>query len=366
MNTKRLLLIILALLLSLTPALVGCEKDEEPITHKVTHTATIEVLSYGKIELELYGEEAPITVDNFEFLANKGFYDGLTFHRIIEGFMMQGGGFTVSGEEARVSSIKGEFSQNGVDNKVLHERGVISMARTSLPNSASSQFFIMHEKAEHLDGAYAGFGKVTSGMEIVDAICTQAEPIDSNGSIPVSARPIISSIRVVRLLEATHTASIAIDGYGVIELELYGNDAPLTVANFEKLANEGFYTGLTFHRIIEGFMMQGGAFDVEGNHKQAETIKGEFWANGYKNPLCHFRGVISMARASENNSASSQFFIMHEEAPHLNGSYASFGRVTSGMDIVDRICTEAQPTDSNGSIAVGQRPVITSVTVTKK
>ena len=370
----KIFTLILALLMLALPCLVSCADEEagddtEP-THKATHTAKIEIDGYGIIELELYGEEAPITVQNFVSLAESGFYEGLTFHRIIDGFMMQGGGYDESGEERRTYSITGEFSNNGINNSIRHTRGVISMARSNSMNSASSQFFIMHDVADWLDGSYAAFGKVTSGMDIVDRICTEAEPIDSNGSIPVSQRPTIKSVTVVDLYPvtytATHTASIEIRGYGVIELELYGNEAPLTVANFEKLANEGFYEGLTFHRIIEGFMMQGGGFDESGAHKETASIKGEFSSNGVANPIKHSRGVISMARTNEVNSASSQFFIMHDTASHLDGSYAAFGKVTSGMDIVDTICTEAEPTDSNGSIAVGARPVIERVTVTKK
>ena len=354
------------LALAILPAFVSCDNEEsEPIFFEVTHKATIEVVGYGTIELDLYGKEAPITVENFADLANLGFYNGLTFHRIIDGFMMQGGGYDTNGEELRAYEIKGEFSENGVENRILHERGVISMARSNSFDSASSQFFIMQDEAPHLDGSYAAFGKVTKGMSVVDEICHNAQPIDSNGSIKVAERPVIKSVMVDKILTPTHTATIEIASYGTIELELYGNDAPITVANFERLANEGFYEGLTFHRIIEGFMMQGGAYDESGTHKDAESIKGEFWANGTKNPVLHRRGVISMARSNDMNSASSQFFIMHQTSPHLDHAYAGFGRVTSGLDIVDKICQDAQPTDSNGSIAVGQRPVITKVTVTK-
>ena len=124
---------------------------------------------------------------------------------------------------------------------------------------------------------------------------------------------------------------------GVIKAELYPNIAPITVTNFIKLVEEKFYDGLIFHRVIEGFMIQGGGYDEEGNQKEAESIKGEFDANGVRNSLLHTRGVLSMARTSFPNSASSQFFIMHKDAPHLDGKYAAFGKVTEGMDVVDRI-----------------------------
>ena len=124
------------------------------------------------IRLELYPEIAPITVENFLDLVNKGFYNGLTFHRIIPGFMIQGGDPSGNGTGGPGYSIKGEFKSNGVNNTVKHERGVISMARAFDPNSAGSQFFIMHKDAPHLDGEYAAFGKVIEGLETVDEIAS--------------------------------------------------------------------------------------------------------------------------------------------------------------------------------------------------
>ena len=123
----------------------------------------------------------------------------------------------------------------------------------------------------------------------------------------------------------------------VIKAELYPDVAPITVENFVKLINENFFDGLIFHRVIRGFMIQGGGYDVNGNHKDAESIKGEFTANGVTNDLKHTRGVLSMARTMFPNSASSQFFIMHEDAPHLDGQYAAFGKVTDGIEAVDKI-----------------------------
>jgi peptidyl-prolyl cis-trans isomerase B (cyclophilin B) len=126
-----------------------------------------------------------------------------------------------------------------------------------------------------------------------------------------------------------------------IKLELYPEIAPATVENFEKLVREGFYNGLCFHRVIEGFMIQGGCPQGTGMGGPGYHIKGEFAANGFKNDLKHDRGVISMARAMDPNSAGSQFFIMHQKAPHLDGQYAAFGKVVEGMDVVDEIATTA-------------------------
>ena len=130
---------------------------------------------------------------------------------------------------------------------------------------------------------------------------------------------------------------IEMENGGIIKLALDREAAPLTVANFEKLVTRGFYDGLTFHRVIRGFMIQGGCPQGNGMGGAEENIKGEFAQNGVKNPLRHTRGVISMARAWDPNSASSQFFIMHEDAPHLDGAYAAFGHVIEGMDTVDAI-----------------------------
>ena len=155
-------------------------------------------------------------------------------------------------------------------------------------------------------------------------------------------------------------AVITVRDYGKITVALDAEAAPITVANFVKLAESGFYDGLTFHRIMEGFMMQGGASDT----KTADTIKGEFSANGVKNPLSHTRGAISMARNSISmDSASSQFFIVHEDSTFLDGQYAAFGYVTDGMDVVDAICEGAKPTDDNGTIPLSQQPVIDSVVI---
>lgn len=162
------------------------------------HHVDIEIADYGTIKLELDGDTAPITVENFLTLAGDGFYDGLTFHRIMAGFMMQGGDPQGDGFGGSENTIQGEFSANGVENDISHVRGTISMARNGADmNSASSQFFIVHEDSTFLDGQYAAFGHVTEGMEVVDAICQDAQPTDGNGTIPAEAQPVITSITVV-------------------------------------------------------------------------------------------------------------------------------------------------------------------------
>ena len=160
-------------------------------------------------------------------------------------------------------------------------------------------------------------------------------------------------------------ADIVIEDYGTITVELDGAAAPETVENFVRLAEDGFYDGLTFHRIMAGFMMQGGDPNGNGTGGSDQTITGEFAANGIENNLSHTRGAISMARAQAYNSASSQFFIVHEDSTFLDGNYAAFGYVTEGMEVVDNICEDAEPTDNNGSIAKEAQPVIQPITIRK-
>ena len=151
--------------------------------------------------------------------------------------------------------------------------------------------------------------------------------------------------------------------YGVIKVELNADEAPITVTNFVKLAKEGFYDGLTFHRIIDGFMIQGGDPNGDGTGGSDETIKGEFSANNVDNILKHTRGAISMARSQDYDSASSQFFIVHQTYPSLDGQYAVFGYVYEGMDVVDQIATSVPVTDDNGTVEAQNQPVITSIKI---
>lgn len=161
-----------------------------------------------------------------------------------------------------------------------------------------------------------------------------------------------------------HHAEITVKNYGTITVELNGDAAPVTVENFMKLAKEGFYNGLTFHRIIDGFMIQGGDPEGTGRGGSKDRIKGEFSSNGVNNPISHVKGVISMARAQDPNSASSQFFITVADATYLDGSYAAFGTVTGGMDVAEKIAADARPTDNNGTIPRDQQPVIESIVIT--
>jgi len=161
-----------------------------------TYFADIDIADYGLITIQLDQSVAPVTCANFVELAESGFYDGLTFHRIMAGFMMQGGDPAGNGSGGSDNNIVGEFAANDFENNLSHKRGVVSMARAQDPNSASSQFFICHADSEFLDGQYAAFGVVTEGLDVVDAVCENAEPVDNNGSILPEEQPVIVSVKI--------------------------------------------------------------------------------------------------------------------------------------------------------------------------
>ena len=186
---------------------------------------------------------------------------------------------------------------------------------------------------------------------------------DTTGAQETETESVTEGQEEVELLSGTHKVEIEVQDYGTIKLDLDADTAPITVTNFVKLAKEGFYDGLTFHRIINGFMIQGGDPNGDGTGGAEQTIKGEFSNNGVENPISHKRGVISMARAMDFDGASSQFFIVQTDATYLDGDYAAFGEVTEGMEIVDKICEETPVTDGNGTTEKEDQPVITTIRV---
>lgn len=209
-NIKSILLVMLMAMISMA-MLTACGGSEEPddfsdMENTVeakekapgigVHHAEIEIKDYGTIKVELDGDEAPLTVQNFMDLANSGFYDGLTLHRLIDGFMIQGGDPSGNGTGGSDKTITGEFASNGIENNISHKKGVISMARSQDPDSASSQFFITVADSEFLDGEYAAFGHVTEGQDVADKIAADAEPTDNNGTIPPEAQPVITRITI--------------------------------------------------------------------------------------------------------------------------------------------------------------------------
>ena len=362
----------------LEPIRCGWDESADPTDYvclTVRYVNSDKKIATGDIVIKLRGDVAPITVENFKNLVASGFYDNLTFHRIYSGFMIQGGDPNGNGTGGSEKNIKGEFSANGVNNTLSHKRGVVSMARSNNYNSASSQFFICHADSTFLDGNYAAFGEVIFGMETVDGIA--ATEVVSNGSEkskPVTAPVILKAYFLtvpVETVEQSKYVTLTVqyvdsegtEQTGDIVIKLRPDVAPITVENFESLVSSGFYDGLTFHRVYSGFMIQGGDPKGNGTGGSEKTIKGEFSANGVNNTLSHKRGVVSMARSSSYNSASSQFFICHADSTFLDGNYAAFGEVVSGMDVVDGIAGTAVV--SNG-IEVSQPvtpPVIVKATL---
>ena len=232
---------------------------------------------------------------------------------------------------------------------------------------ASIQALDVPEKAAELDPLV---------LLLINSIC---EPIKKSKqyktkklAISITAAVLAFVLVVGGILSAVilsnrpYYADIVIEGYGTVTLELDPDTAPITVKNFVNLAKSGFYDGLTFHRIMKDFMMQGGDPKGNGTGGSDREIKGEFSSNGVKNNLSHTRGVVSMARSNDMDSASSQFFIVHQDSTFLDGNYAAFGWVISGMDVVDTICETAIPTDNNGTIPASQQPVIRTITIRRK
>ena len=211
------------------------------------------------------------------------------------------------------------------------------------------------KKSNTSSNANSGTSSSESAKQEETAVPESTESTDAGSDI--------SSSDDTKQLSGKHQVVIKVKKYGNIKVELDADTAPISVTNFVNLAKKGFYDGLTFHRIIDGFMIQGGDPSGDGTGGSDETIKGEFSDNGVENNISHVRGTISMARSSENDSASSQFFIVQSDSTYLDGQYAGFGTVTSGMDIVDKICKDTPVTDSNGTVEKENQPGIEKITV---
>lgn len=244
--------------------------------------------------------------------------------------------------------------------------------KKSNPHSAPAPKAKPHTPSKSISPLVWGIGAivvvlalVATAVFLMEKPTTTSNPQATESPSPqATATPTTETYNPPALEEGvTYTAKIDVKDYGTITVELDQKAAPVTCANFVELANSGFYDGLTFHRIIDGFMIQGGDPNGDGTGGSENNIVGEFISNGHENPLSHTRGTISMARSQDYNSASSQFFIVHEDNTYLDPDYAAFGKVTEGMDVVDAICKDAQPTDGNGAIAAQDQPVINSVTI---
>lgn len=346
---------------------VDKQKEKLEVTHKVTLT----LKGYGDVTIDLYGKEAPATVANFVKLVKNGHYDGTTFGGGLKGAYLLANGNT--------GTTLGDIPSEKTGNDITHIRGTISMLTSTGDKCSANKFFIVAGKQTSYDKEkYTPFGMVTSGMDVIDkaiadvSFAWNAEYGDSAPEVKIEKATLTETLQEVEAPKVTHTAQIEIDGYGVIDLELYGYLAPYAVDQFVKLVNEGYYNGKTFTQAVkDGMFVGGGKADSTLN-----TIKGDFYANGVMNTLKHERGVISMFRAtlaSGYNTASHKFFIVQQtnatNSITMDGYYAAFGKVLGdGMDIIDKIykdLSDGKALSSNGTISDPQKqPVIKSATIT--
>lgn len=286
------------------------------------HKVNIIIKDKGTISVELDADVAPISTTNFINLAEAGFYDGVTFHRIIEDFMMQGGDPTGTGSGGSGETIKGEFSDNGVENNLSHTRGAISMARSQLYDSASSQFFIVHQDAPHLDGQYACFGYVTEGMEIVDDICENTKGGDYNGVIPVENRPVIETIEVVENgTDATTTP--VVNTYWQIPVEDY--EISLRDGTEENTLEVWVHKGDKEWSVL--------SFDTTNDYRTPEDIS----ADTFEDILGHngFRIHQYFMMGSSLEFCETDYFAVDEEPIHLAYSWGAWENRNSNDYSVD-------------------------------
>ena len=216
--------------------------------------------------------------------------------------------------------------------------------------------------------SFAACGKKEKNDEVTDGKFTSTESTSADSGKVALNVPVIEEKGILTrdsegLLSGKYNIEIEFEEFGTIALTLDADTAPVTVTNFLDLVRDGFYNGLTLHRIISGFMIQGGCPEGNGYGGSGRNIQGEFASNGIENDIAHVRGVISMARSGDPNSGGSQFFIMHQDAPHLDGEYAAFGYVTSGIEVVDAICESTKVQDSNGTVLAKNQPVIKEIRI---
>lgn len=287
------------------------------------------------------------------------------FATVLTAGMLSGCGSTESTSDTadqKEESLEEEKTegQTGVDEetaaKAVSEEEAEEAGFSDQEESADDQEETSDDTEDTSDAAEDSEDSSTDSTDDTDSV--DGEFSDGSEDAAMAGTTVIDTSQQ---LTGTHHAAITVQDYGEIDVELDADTAPITVTNFVKLVQDNFYDGLTFHRIIDGFMIQGGDPNGDGTGGAKDTIKGEFSSNGVKNDISHVRGTISMARSTDPDSASSQFFIVQSDSTHLDGDYAAFGHVTSGMDIVDQICKDAKPTDGNGTISKDQQPVIESI-----
>jgi cyclophilin family peptidyl-prolyl cis-trans isomerase len=309
-----------------------------------TEVEAVVTTDAGVFRFEFEASKAPRHVEQFLTRARQGYYDGSAFFRVVPYGIAQGGDPLLKDPKTPraqwgtggLNLVKDEFSD------LKHERGVVSTVRIpGKPNSDGAQFFICISPQPQLDGQFSAFGRVTEGMDVVEKI--SQTPADSNNMTTTPVRIVkvaIEKKKVEPFLNATpdemrETVTMKTT-VGTIKIQMQPEWAPETVRNFLKLTASGWYNGTSFHRVIKGFVAQGGMEDSRegGAHHPADRwvrpIKGEF-----RDDVKHVRGIVSMARSDNPDSATTSFFLMLGDAPHLDGKYAAFGRIISGMEVLD-------------------------------
>ena len=298
----------------------------------------------GTFRFEFAPEAAPKHVEHFIQLARQGYYDGSAFHRVVAWGIIQGGDPLLKDPKTPrnlwgtggLNQLAPEFSA------LKHERGVVStVSIPGKPDSDGAQFFVCVAPQPALDGKFSAFGRVTEGMDVVEKI--SQTPVDSAGLAVTPVRLLkitIEKKKVEPFLNATpeelrKTVTLRTT-LGTLRIQMQPDWAPETVRNFLKLTATGWYNGTAFHRIVKGFVVQGGMANTRAGgaghpaDRWVREIKGEF-----RDDVKHTRGVVSMAHGDDPNSASTSFFLMLGDAPHLDGKYAAFGRIVEGMEVLD-------------------------------
>ncbi|SPE42130.1 Peptidyl-prolyl cis-trans isomerase, cyclophilin type [Candidatus Sulfopaludibacter sp. SbA3] len=323
----------------LFPLLAWCQPSAPP-----ADLEAVVATDLGTFRFEFAPDKAPKHVQQFLTLARQGYYDGSAFFRVVANGIIQGGDPLLKNPKT-ARNLWGSGGLNllpGEMSDLKHERGVVSTVRIpNKPDSDGAQFFVCLFPQPPLDGQFSAFGRVTEGIDVVEHI--SQVPVGADGMTEKPVRILKVSIekkKVEPFLNATpdemrKTVTLKTT-LGTIKIQMEPDWAPNHVRNFLKLVSTGWYNGTGFHRLIKGFMVQGGMADsrvgsqTHPADRWVHTLKGEF-----RDDLKHDRGIVSMARTNDPDSASTSFFLMLGPAPHLDGKYSAFGRVVSGMEVLD-------------------------------
>jgi len=323
----------------LVPFIAACQPSAPP-----ADLEAVVATDLGTFRFEFAPDKAPRHVQQFLTLARQGYYDGSAFFRVVANGIIQGGDPLLKNPKT-ARNLWGSGGLNllaGEASDLKHERGVVSTVRIpDKPNSDGAQFFVCLFPQPALDGQYSAFGRVTEGIDVVERISQVPTGSDGMTEKPVRVLKVtIEKKKVEPFLNATvdemrKTVTLKTT-LGTLKIKMEPDWAPNHVRNFLKLVSTGWYNGTAFHRLIKGFMVQGGMPDTRASgpthpaDRWVRPLKGEF-----RNDIKHDRGIVSMARTDDPDSATTSFFLMLGPAPHLDGKYSAFGRVVSGMEVLD-------------------------------